>query len=258
MLAPSALVKGIVGKLLPSSFVDDRDSDKPARLKRYGEVAISEADSNLYGYCEEGTILLALSATPGTGLTGVTAQTSFSDTGPACYIYNPENPANPNAKSLYLGYIKMIASAAATSTTSQRYAGVLDVVSRAFSVDNTTALTVITSNGNVSPIITPTVKWQNNATVSTLAASSASKRIVCNGCIGGLNIVGDEMIVSFGRGDISAHPGLTAAQAAGVSKRVSNAPPVIVGPGQSFAFHTWGLAQAAAYSPEVEICMWAR
>jgi hypothetical protein len=108
-----------------------------------------------------------------------------------------------------------------------------------------------------SAIATPTVLLQNNATVSVIPAAQ-SPRTLARGCLGGLNIVGDEMIINFGSQEIAPHPGLTAVQAAAPSKRVSNAPPISIGPGQSLAIHLWGLAQAAAYSPEVEIAMWAR
>jgi len=258
MSAAKALIQGFVSRLLPGAFIDDRDDAKPVRMKRYGEINISEADGSLYGYSDEGSVLVATNATIGTGLTGVTAQIVFNDTGPALYIYNSENAANPNAKSLYLGYLKMIATAAATTSTSQHYAGVLDTVYRTITTDNYATIVPVNPNGATAVGATPIVKFQNNATVSLIAASSVAKRIVCRGTLGGLNIVGDEMIISFGRGDISPHPGLTAVQAAGVSKRVSNAPPVIIGPGQTFTLHLWGLAQAAAYSPEIELVMWAR
>jgi len=258
MGAAKALIQGFVSRYLPQAFSDDRDDAKPLRMKRYGEVCVSEADANLYGYSEEGSLIVATSATISTGLVGVTAQTAFNDTGPALYIYNAENPANPAAKSLYLGYLKMLASAAATTATSQHYAGILEPGLRTIATDNFANLTQVNPNGNAAVPVTPIVKFQSNATVSAISASTAAKRIVCRGGLGGLNIIGDELIVVFGRGDIAPHAGLTAAQAAATSKRVSNAPPVIIGPGQTFTLPLWGLAQSAAYSPEVELVMWAR
>ncbi len=253
-MGAKAQIQGFVSRVLTSAFADDRDVAKTVRLKRYGEVNISEADGSLYGYADEGSLMVFTNAVISTGLTGVTAQIVFNDTGPALYVYN-----NDPVKSLYLGYIKMIATAAATSTTSQHFAAVLDPArGTLITTDNFANLTGVNPNGALPLACAPVVKFQNNATVSAIAASSASKRIVARGMLGGLNFVGDEFIVNFGRGDHTTHAGLTAAQAAAPSKRVANAPPVIVAPGATFTLHTWGLAQAAAWSPEVELVMWAR
>ncbi len=253
-MGAKAQIQGFVSRLLASGFADDRDVAKTVRLKRYGELNISEADASINGYAEEGSMIVCTSGTISTGLTGVTAQVVFNDTGPALYVYNPDP-----VKSLYMGYLKMIASAAATTTSSQHYACILDPArSTLITTDNFANLTQVNPNGGAALSVAPVVKFQNNATVSLIAASSASKRIVARGGLGGLNIVGTEMIINFGRGDHTTDPGLTAAEVAGPSKRVRNAPPVVVGPGCTFTVHLWGIAQAAAYSPEVELVMWAR
>lgn len=255
-MAAKVLIQGFISKLLGSGFVDDRDDAKPVRLKRYGEVCISEADGNLYGYAEEGSLMVATSPTVGTGLTGVTAQTTYNATGPSIYIYNQE-PAG--GKSIYLGAIKQIASAAATSSTVHYYAAVLDPIYRAITTDNFAAAIVpINPNGNCPIPCTPVIKFQSSATVSVVAAASGAARYCGRGQLGALNIIGDEFIVNFGRGDHVGHPGLTAAQASQNSKRVSNAPPVIIPPGGTFTFHQWALAQSASASPEYEVTMWAR
>jgi hypothetical protein len=249
-----AIFQGIVARVLPSAFVDDRDSAKTVRLKRYGEVNISEADGSLYGYCDEGSLMVATNATISTGLTGVTAQTAFNDTGPALYIYN-----NHSTLSLYMGYLKMVTTAAATSTTIQSFACILDPArSTTITTNNFATLTPVNPNGSLAVSFAPVILFQNNATVSQIAASSSSKRIVARGNLGGLNVAGDEFIINFGRGDHTTHAGLTAAQSAALSKRVANAPPVVIGPGHTFTVHCWGTSQAAAYSPEVELVMWAR
>lgn len=256
MSAAKALFQGFVSRLLPSAFTDDRDDAKPVRLGRYGELKLSEADCNLYGYCEEGSLMVATSPTVGTGLVGVTAQTTYNATGPSVYVYNNE-PAG--GKSLYIGSLKQIASAAATSSTVHYYAAVLDPTYRAITTDNFAAAIVpINPNGNLPVIATPVIKFQSSATVSAIAAASGSARVVARGQLGALNIIGDEFIINFGRGDHIGHPGLTAAQASQNSKRVSNAPPVIVPPGGTFTIHQWALAQAASASPEYELTMWAR
>lgn len=258
-MSTQALIKGIVSKFLPTPFGDDRDDDKPVRLGRYGEqIAHVMFGPTRHALVEEGSYILATSPTPSTGQTQVAAQTTFVDTTPSFYIYNPENPANPNAKTLWLDYIKMIATAAGTAATAWHYALVLDTVARAITTDNTLALTKVNPNGNCSPIIDPTVKWQNSTTASVIAASSAAKRIVGRGALGGLNIAADEMYIIFGSTDVGAHAGLTAAEAAAPSRRVSTEPMIGIAPGQSLTGHIWGPSSSASFNPEVQIGMYAR
>jgi hypothetical protein len=95
MLAPSALMKGNVARFLPSALTDDRDTDKPARLGRYGEQwAQVLYGPTTHGLVEEGSYLLATNPTVGTGFTQVAAQTAFSDTAPNLYIVNNESQVN--------------------------------------------------------------------------------------------------------------------------------------------------------------------
>lgn len=259
MLAPSALIKGIVARMLPSAFVDDRDSDKPARLGRYGEqIAQILYGPTRHGLVEEGCYLVATNPTISTGLAWVAAQTAFSDTAPNFYLYNNESAANPNAKSIYLDYLKLIATAVGTAATAWHYAFILDAVARAFGTDNTLAITPVNPNGGASNVITPTIKAQNSATVSALAASSAAKRLVGRGVLGGLNIAGDEMVIVFGSTDVGAHAGLTAAQAAALSRRVDHSPAIIIPPGWSLTGHIWAPSSSATITPEFELGMWAR
>lgn len=258
MSAAKALIQGFVGRLLPQMFIDDRDDAKPVRLKRYGEVNVSEFDASLYGYCEEGSFIVATSPTPGTGLTWgfAAAWQTYLDTAPLIYIQNDE-PAG--GKSLYMGWIKLITTQATTATTSVQFAGVLDTVTRAIGTNNTLALTPVNPNSGTGLVVSPTIRVQNSATASAITARSLAARTVCRGVLGGFPVIGDEMIMLFGRGNQYGHPGLTAAEAAAIRKSVSNCPPVVIAPGQSFCVNVFFPAiTTTAINPEVEIAMWAR
>jgi len=258
MSAAKALIQGFVSRLLPGAFIDDRDDAKPVRMKRYGEVSVSEFDTNLYGYCEEGSMTVSTTPTPGTGFTWPQALV-FNDTvSGSIYIQNNESVANPNAKSLYMGWIKMIPTATPTGVAVFNYAVSLDTVARTYTTDNTTAITSVSPNGLTISSITPTIKFQNSNAISTMSASSANRRIVGRGTLGGLGVIGDEMIISFGRGNIAGHPGLTAAESAGLSKRVSNCSPVVIAPGQNLTIYLWGTTMTQNITPEIELVMWAR
>lgn len=250
------MATGNIGKILPAPYADDREQDHVLRLKRYGEVNVSEAGPNDFGYAEEGSYFHATNVAVGTGATWVTAQTSFSDVAPNWYIENIEDATNPNAKSIWVKFIKMITTAVATSATLIRYAAILDSP-RAFGTDNTLLITPTCPNGACSPNVSPIIKVQNNATASALAASSAKKRIVANGMLGGLNVVGTTLQVNFGQLDAGG-PGNGAVAETVPVRRVECDLPIVIPPGKSLAIHVWLVASAAAPNPEWTIGMVAR
>ncbi len=259
-MSAKALFQGMIGRRLPQAFTDDRDDDQPVRLKGYGELAVSEFDQSLNGYAEEGSFLVGTSPTPGTGLTWgfAAAWQSAADTAPHIYIQNDENAGG---KSLYLAWIRLIVTQAPTASTSVQFAGVLDTVTRAITTDNTTSITMVNPNGGVSsPVASCTVKVQNSATASVIAAKSMSARKVSRGVLGGFNALGDEMVMLYGRGNQHGHSGLTAVEVVGAPRKsVSNCAPVIIAPGQSYCVNVWFPAiTTTAINPEVEIAMWAR
>src|SRR6266850_2294965 len=117
MMSPSALVKGIVSRLLPSAFVDDRDLDRPVRLGRYGELNGLFAAPTRHQLAEEGSYMTATNPTISTGFTWVAAQTTFVDTAPNILIQNLEPIGDVKAKNVYLDFLKFIATQAATTST---------------------------------------------------------------------------------------------------------------------------------------------
>lgn len=262
MGAAKVLLQGFVNRFLPQGFLDDRDDAKPVRLKRYGELNVSEFDNSLYGYCEEGSLFVAATATPGTGLTWPNSGNgvqSFLDTAPQIYIFNNE-PAG-TGKSIYMGWIRTIVTSAMTATTSAQFACILDNAARALTTDNTVVLVPNSPNGNLgagtfSNVI---IKAQNTATPSVAAASSAANRRVARGWFSTiLPIVGDEFTAVFGRGNVGGHAGLTAT-AVTVRKVVDNCAPVIIPPQGSLAVHIWFPAgTTASIVPELEIVGWLR
>ena len=247
-----SVATALVKTLLPTKQTDSDSADFAMRLNSNRELAIRETPSTYYGMAEEGSLFLATNPTISTGVTFVTAQTAHSDTAANFYIYNSEASGGKNIMPRYL---KMIATAAGTSATVWHYAAILDSAQRAPTTNNTVAITPVNVNGSVSNAINATVLAQNNATTSVFPASSANKRVVARGAIGGLNIVGDTMIISFGQlfGQTSA---LTAAENATQSgTRVSSAPPVVIPPGSSLVISIWSPSSAAAFNPEFELLM---
>lgn len=257
-MAAKALIQGFVARLLPQAFTDDRDDAKPVRLKRYGEVSVSEFDRSLYGYAEEGAFMVASTTTPGTGFTWANSGNgvqSFLDTAPQLYIFNQE-PAG--GKSIYLSHVKLIVTTSVTAATGGKFAFFMDSAARAFSTNNMTQLNVHSPNGNTAIPIAVTCTVQNSATPSVAAAIVNSRRIAQGWLCGTIPLIGDEYVMAFGRGDIAGHPGLTAVETV-CRKLVTNHPPCIIPPQSSLMGHFWFPAlTTASIVPEVEIAMWAR
>lgn len=254
----SEAVSGLILRKLPPAFPDDRDNEKSNRFARYGE----QFSTGIFGtsdhiMADEGSYLVASNTAVGTGQTWVAAQTTFVDTTPNWYIENTESPNNQDSKWLYLRFLKMISTAVATGTTLIRYAAILDNVPRALSTDNTASITSRCYRGDLNPLVTPTVKVQNSATASVIAASSGNKRIVANGTLGGLNVIGTEMQINFGSTDAGGGQNGVAAETV-PNRRVNIEGPVIIPPGWSLVIHVWLVGSSASPAPEWTMGLIAR
>jgi len=258
-MGAKAQIQGFISRLLPAPYVDDRDVAKTLRLKKYGEVNVSEFDRSQYGYCEEGSLLVATNPTVGTGftwsITGNGCQ-SFVDTAPQLYIFNPE-PAG--GKSLYLSHVKLIVTTAVTAATGAKFAYFMDTAARSFATDSGQQMSVVNPNGNASATsVAITCKMQNSATPSICSAIVSPRRIAQGWLAGTIPLIGDAYTMVFGRGDVAGHPGLTAVETT-CRHLVTNHPPCIIPPQSSLTGHFWFPAlTTAAIQPEAEIVMWAR
>jgi hypothetical protein len=255
MGSPISAIAGIVSKLLPTPFADDRDNDHKVRLSKYGELSLASVAPTRHQFADEGSYLLATNATIGTGFTGVTALTAFTDNSPWAVLFNNEQPGG---KSIWLDFLKLIATAVGTSATAWHYAIILDQgLPTATTLTNATQVTPICPSSGKSPILVPTLYVQNNASTPTWSVSSAAKKTAARGVLGGLNIAGDEMLVTFGTTDVGAYPG-TADAAGQPGRRVDCSPPVVIDPQTCARIYIWGVASAASISPEFELGMIAR
>jgi hypothetical protein len=246
----TSLATAVPANALPARMTDSNNTDYPLRANAVGELAIRETPANYYGLCEEGSLLVATNPTVSTGQLWVAAQTAFSDTAPNFYIGN-----NDASRSIRMHSLKLICTAAATGTTAIHFVAILDTVLRSFAGSYHLAITPVNPNGGMPNIAAPTIAAQSSATVSALTASSANKRIVARGVLGGLNIVGDELFIEFGEmlgGNMSA---TAVTQAGQPGRRGTSAPPVMIPPLGSLAIHFWLVGSSASPAPEFEILM---
>jgi hypothetical protein len=251
-VTPTSTVQdaGLVARLQPTPSADGLNA--PIRQDKFGAIAPWCDAPTRHQFAEEGSYILATNPTISTGLTWVAAQTAFSDTAPNFYIFN-----NSLTRSLYLDYLKMIATAAATTAASIQYAIKTQSVARTFTTNNMLTIVPVNPNQALPLLENPVIMAQNSASVSVMTASDSSARIVGRGNLGGLNIAGTEMLLTFGSTDAGCYPG-SADAANQPGRRGASCPPIIIGPSQALTVYIWMPGSAASFNPEFELGMWAR
>jgi hypothetical protein len=248
MTSPASLAVGRIAAALPGKSADSPLGEASLRLDPYGALMIGA--TGLDGLAAEGSLFVARNPTVGTGMTWVAAQTTYGATAPNFHIRNTDIAGG---KSVHLHGLKMIVKAVGTGTTAIYYAAVLDTTLRAIGTDNTDAITPKNVNGNASNSLDVLINAQNSATVSVLSAATAGARVLAQGSLGGIAVVGEELDIAFG-GQPGGGLGMTAVSGAGCpGRRVSNAPPVVVGPQQSLTIMVWAVDSSAAIDPEFEL-----
>jgi hypothetical protein len=248
MTSVASLPVGHAATALPGHSPDSPTGEIPFRTDGYGAQVI--AATGLDGLAEEGSLFVARNTTLGTGMTWVAAQTAYGATAPNFHI---RNTAVAGGKSIYLRSLKMLVKAVATGTTANYYAAVLDTCLRAIGTDNTVAITPVNVNGNASNSLDALINAQNSATVSVMSAATAGARVLAHGSLGGICVVGEELNIVFG-GQAGGGTYASAVSGAGCpGRRVSNAPPIVIGPQQSLSLMFWAVGSSAAPDPEFEL-----
>jgi hypothetical protein len=266
-------IRGWVSKLLPQPSPDSQNVDAGVRLGRYGEhMVVLVTPTSDIADAEEGSTIIARTPTIGTGAIFTAASTSFADVNPQMYLFNGENPSDPNAKTIALRMLKFLTTAAATGVTGGlHYAFQVDPIRRSFTTNNFDWF----GSGQQSTVGPPKVYNANlqsalpagmvfgyqavAATASVATASSPQSVVVSRGTFGGLNQAGDVLQVNFGQYDSGSAPALTAAEAAGQQgSRVSCEPAVLIPPGCTLTGYFWGATMSASFAPEITLVLRAR
>ena len=231
------------------------------RMGRYGEQVVELLTTSRHKLADEGSYFVATNPTVGTGL-AYPVTTVFSGTTAMFYLRNGATAGDMAAKRVYLDYIKIVVTVVPATTTVSGYAGVLDPgVARAAksiqsgTLSNAAAITGVAPNSDMSSASVLDTFWaQSGGTALVLSAASGSAKTVTRGNLGGLPILGDELMIQFGQSDVGSY-GATAV----ASRKVTQAAPVVIGPQASYAFHMFFTANATTgLSYEFEVGWWER
>ena len=239
-----------VRRALPPRLLDGNIDTESMRGNGYGEqlVGVPIQGSNVL-LADEGSYLIGLNPTPGTGVAGHAAPTTMDNTKPFLLF---RNKAEAGGKRVYLDYIKLVVTAAGTAGTLNYATHLLDA--GAGYTSGGSALTVACPNGELNPD-----SGIDNAFIGAVVATAnaALQRVVAHQRVRTvIPVVGDVILFQFGK---TAQPG-SAMPLEGTTEleRVIHCPPVIVAPGQWYKLVLWRASQSAAASYEVEMGYYLR
>jgi hypothetical protein len=208
------------------------------------------------GLAEEGSVVMATNPTPGTGVTWIAAQTTYTNTGPNFVVFNNE-PAG--GKNVQLRCLKMVTTAAGTAAVCWQHLGLLDV--QQLPTTNHMSYAMLVNPNFGVPVLANNLQvlYQSSATASVFPAPTNAARMVARGSLGGLNVAGDVMRVNFGSFDAGVTPAITAAESATqTGGRADCEGPVIIPPGAAYYHYIWAASSSAAFAPEFIFTMVAR
>jgi hypothetical protein len=213
--------------------------DRQAALFTHPLDAAARADRGQY---------FTITGTPGTGIAGHAAPTTLDDTKP--FVWLMSNYTAADGKRIYLDYMRTWVTAAGTNGTALRYGIKLDTATTRRSSAGTL---LASANANLQSSTAPSVTGYAGAIVAAAATNAA--RLVTHGLIRTvINVVGDQYLFTFGRGQQTG-AGMVTEGTAQVQQHFA-CPPIVLGPTDQFLFHFFSTAQSAASSHEVEIGFW--
>jgi hypothetical protein len=220
--------------------LDSDNTAKNLRLSNYGEVAVSSYLSKKHALAGEGSYY-SIVTTPGGQVVVPAIVTTYANTAGVFWFQNNNPAGGPNA---YLDYLKLTCTTVPASTTQFRYAIIRDAAqplagTSYLTTNNTsTAVPLCTSaQGAISKCL---VGYQSAVTANVNTAPTANAAVIACGSLGGLPIIGDELIIDFG-GDQAVSYGATSI----ASRKVSPAPAIVVAPGQQIMIVPWWVGNAS-------------
>ena len=208
-----------------------------ARLGRYGETYVDGAANRDQHYAGEGSYFVAVTPTPGTGVIGHAAPTTFDEAKPYMVLFNG------GTNYIYPQFITLYETVAGVGHTRVQFTLTIDNGDRRSSAGS--ALTI--NNVNMTSTNASSATCYVGAVVAT--AATGARRLLGNYPFRGtIDIIEDSYTLIFG-----GHGGGSASNSrvATVADNTRVVPPVVVGPQESFLITQWAVSQSTGPTWEV-------
>ena len=227
------------------------------RATKYGDQYTINLYNGMQGLAAEGSLFVATSATPGTGAAATAATgTTYSATQALLILYNSDiQPSYAAGRRIFLDTITLVCTAAGTASTSCHVAHQVDVGNRYSSGTNLLGTPV---NVNMDASGVGSVGRAYGGVLTGTAATPAMRylgRNILKIASAPAWLVGDMVTIKFGAQEAGGYGAIsgTAANAFTVY-----APPVIIGPNQSYILNEWSPSRTAAQSFEIILTYFER
>jgi len=237
---------------LPQAQADANEAEE--RVSPYGDQHIIAVSATKHVLVDEGSYVCSTNPTVSTGVAygSGASQASFSDTVAFMVWYNGWSPNDPNARRMYLDYLRLIVGGTVpTGPTSVQCAIKIDNGNRAPTANSTLTTPV---NANLSVGTVNGRHWVPNAGTITVPASVNARLIERFSIRHAIPVVADEYRINFGSIDG------TAVSQSGIGFFKTNCVPVVLNPGDYCVFHLWfsGTATANPFTVEYVSTWWER
>jgi hypothetical protein len=256
MLAPSALIRGLVARALPSANADSPNVDVGSRFGRYGESAVLSVVRKQHLLADEGSYFITNNNAQ-SGILGSPA-TGFVATTPIMTVFNTDLATNPNAKRIYLDGLWLmttVVGSAASALVNLQGALYLDTGSRYTSGGAVLTNNIVNPNMDSAAKSIAQVQFGAiTAPAATAAARAISPFRIIRPAVSGtvLDVIGEVKWFNFGGVEGMLSGSMVAANANFIPIPM---PPVILGPQQSAILYLWqnvgATNVAATYAPEL-------
>ncbi len=217
---------------LPTAQTSDGGSTTIAsRANSYQELFVAGVSNKELFTAVEGSHFVASTPTPGTGIVGHAAPTTFDETKPYLILYN----GHPS-KYLYPQFLHLHETVASGGGTRVQVTVCTDIGVRRTSAGTAMTLNNTNTNGSADG----TSQGWIGAVIA--AAATASRKIMANVVFRGtIDIVEDDYQIVWGAPDGIGNSSSRVATVAEVSRVV---PPMAIGPGSSLLLHQWAGSQS--------------
>lgn len=222
---------------LPNSY-GEGITDPPARRNKYGESIFQPYGPNTG--VEEGTRHVATNPTMGTGIATTTSIQTYDTTKPVMMVINPYGLGGAN---IIFDYLRLIATAAAGSSTDENWAMQLSAGTRYASAGTAIVPVPLNTGASKSGAV---IFFGAPVAAAALAADKFIHRSKGRSVI---PVAGDETLFKFGS---TNHEGPTTLGGAVALRMPIPCGPVVLRPGDTWLLHHWQAASAGAPAWEFE------